>query len=225
MDSPENNGSAATQAPYATEEFNRLLGEIAERWRAHRGEDLKLRYQTGELLNRQYGDPTKRQKRGTGTLLREADQLGIAQSEISRLRRFSHRFKSFTDFKAAHPEATWTTVKSDILPSLMSEDKRKAKGSSGGDAKGTVKPKPRIPVADILAKALAGLSQQLSCSRKEISESERERLLVHVQELVKALNECLQIQLAVPGSPGETPAADQADLLSAAPKPSADQAA
>jgi len=207
---PQSSGSPVTQAPFPPEEFNRRFGELAERWYFQGTENLELRYQLGELLNQQYGGPTTRQQRGAGTLEREAERLGVHVSEISRMRKFAFHFKSFEDFKMAHPEATWTTVKGKILPKLKSEDEKQEKESGNGTKPSKVKPEKRISRAAELEAALLNLSSTLRVSRKEITEKEKGDLQLTVQDLVEALKECLQIQLVVQLSPEATSAADRA---------------
>jgi len=224
VDTPLITRSAEAQATINLEDFSHRLGQLVERWRKHRDVDLELRLETGALLNQRYGDPTQRQNRGDETLEKAAKQLGIVVSEVSRMRNFAHNFKSLAVLKEKHPEATtWTAVKN-LLPSLNPNGKKQGKAGSDGTGKATSKPEERTPVADILSDALIRLSSQLRDSRRDLSEKERERLVVQVHELAKALAECLQISVSVEVPSDATPAADQAGEVSAVPRPSADQA-
>jgi len=109
-------GPIEAQVTPPAEEFREQLKELAVKWRSQREKDLELRYQTGKLLNGHFGTPDTRQSRGKETLKCAAEELNISVTDLSRMRNFAFRFKSFTEFKRQHPLVmTWNAVKS-LLP-------------------------------------------------------------------------------------------------------------
>src|SRR3954454_14997824 len=111
-------GSGGDQRTITREEFLRRLGQLAEKWQARHGAGLEIRHETGKLLNERFGPPTAKQKRGEGVLKEVVERLQVAESELSRMRRFAFHFESVKAQKEKYPEATtWTAVK-DLLPRL-----------------------------------------------------------------------------------------------------------
>jgi Txe/YoeB family toxin of Txe-Axe toxin-antitoxin module len=106
-------------APSATDD-TRYLDELVELWGSHQRADLEVRHRTGQMLNKKFDDPTKRQKRGAAVLKQASERLNIAVSELSRMRNFAHHFPSLDEFVQRHGAKTWTEVK-DLLPALKAE--------------------------------------------------------------------------------------------------------
>lgn len=103
-----------------------LCRRIQPLWDNHNREGLRVRFETGEILNEQLGDPNARQKRGPGIVSRVAKTLRIAESDISRMRRFAFQFQSFEMFRQAHPACTtWCEVRY-LLPGLRRPDSTKS---------------------------------------------------------------------------------------------------
>jgi len=110
-----------------TKDDLRLIGHLAKLWQGHHRKDLEIRHRTGVLLNEGLGPPTKPQAYGPGILKRAAEECGIAQSELSRMRSFAHRFDTLDRFRQEHPGvSTWTKVK-ELLPGLKPRNGDKAK--------------------------------------------------------------------------------------------------
>jgi hypothetical protein len=95
-----------------------LLAELTQLWQAHHRRGLEVRHQTGVLLNNHFGQPTERQAYGEATLKHCSASLGVAESDLSRMRWFAHHFESVEDLSNKHPTVTtWTKVK-ELLASL-----------------------------------------------------------------------------------------------------------
>ncbi len=89
-----------------------LLQELTQMWEPHQRQGLEVRHRTGALLNAKFGDSGNRQKYGAATLKRYAATLGLAESELSRMRRFASTFGSVSDLQTQHPDViTWSQVK------------------------------------------------------------------------------------------------------------------
>jgi len=112
-----------------------LVNSLVKLWRRHEERGLELRWTTGQRLNVRLGLPTTRLAHGEEVLKKVAEQLQIAESELSRMRWFAHRFESVTTFREAHPEVrSWSKVK-ELLPSLMPTARgAKAKSAAGGQS-------------------------------------------------------------------------------------------
>jgi len=185
------------QGNLSPEEFDQLLGQLAEKWRSHHGVDLEIRHETGKLLNDHYGPPSKRQKRGEGVLKEAAERLQTDESELSRMRRFAFSFESVEVLKEKHPEATtWTAVKA-LLPKLKSQG-GKPKGKSGNGAASPVGRKQAQPVKfGRVRQSLEALTSKLRKVRQDFSADEKKELLAQFQELVKVMEHCLHISVSV----------------------------
>jgi hypothetical protein len=106
------------------------LQELLKMWQTKRQRGLEIRHQTGLLLNDQFGPPAKRQAHGGAVLKHYSACLGIAESELSRMRWFAQQFKSLEDLKAEHPDVSMRTQVKELLVSL-----RKRKGTDSGTKK------------------------------------------------------------------------------------------
>jgi len=190
--------SAAATEPAAEQisegQFNEQLAELAKQWGNARDNDLEVRHRTGQLLNERYGKPDKRQKRGPGVLLAVVQQLGVAQSELSRMRRFAFHFTSAADMKGKHPDVvTWTAVKT-LLTTLK----------PAGEAKGTSKtgaassPKPKASNANRLKKIkllLDALPTDVREIHKGLSEAEKKELMAKFEVAATAITDCLKVSV------------------------------
>gem|GEM_PF-5002175 len=90
-----------------------MLESLRAIWQPHQQRELEVRFQLGILLNERLGPPTVRQSYGLGTVQRVARELDLDKSDISRMRRFAHRFGTFEAFRQKEPQATtsWTAVR------------------------------------------------------------------------------------------------------------------
>jgi len=104
---------------------NNLVSKLVELWSQHHRSGLEVRLQTGQLLNETLGGPAVRQPYGGGVLKDCAAKIGVAVSELSRMRTFASHYASLEDVTQKHPEVTtWTEMKA-LLPTLT----RKGKGT------------------------------------------------------------------------------------------------
>jgi hypothetical protein len=175
------------------EEFLQRLGQLAEKWQAHHGAGLEIRHETGKLLNDHYGPPTKRQKRGEEVSKEVVEQLQVAESELSRMRRFAFHFESLKDLEEKYPEATtWTAVK-DLLPRLNKPKKGSAKGAASRAKRKQAKPVQFGRVKQ----SLEALTSKLRKAREGLTDAERKELLAQFRELVEAVAHCLKMPLSV----------------------------
>jgi hypothetical protein len=194
-------GSGGDQRTITREEFLRRLGQLAEKWQAHHGAGLEIRHETGKLLNERFGPPTAKQKRGEGVLKEVVERLQVAESELSRMRRFAFHFESVKALKEKYPEATtWTAVK-DLLPRLNKPKKGSAKGAASRAKRKQAKPVQFGRVKQ----SLANLSSKLRKAREVLSDDEKKELLAQFRELAEAISDCLKIPVSV-GQVSEEPA-------------------
>lgn len=177
------NGTKAKTELMAPEEFDRALSDIAGRWKTHQDQDLGIRHETGVLLNRRLGAPGKRQSRGKEVIKQVAQQLGIDQSDVSRLRSFAHHFESIDDLKRHHPDAdSWRKVKV-LLPSLTGS-KRETSTESPSSARK-------------LMQALETLTLKLKKGVATPSQDEKTELLGKLRELAQAVADCLHESVSI----------------------------
>jgi hypothetical protein len=135
------NGSVKTSAfrPISLEAFQQSLKQLGERWGSHRKADLGLRHQTGMVLNQRLGPPTERQRHRKKVLKQAAKHLGIAESELSRMRWFAHLFKNLKDLQRRYPKVTsWTEVRG-LLVSLKPNKRRERQAPETRDKPASLK--------------------------------------------------------------------------------------
>jgi len=188
---------AGEQQTLSEEEFSRRLAPLTKRWRSHLEASLAIRHETGKLLNDRFGPPTKRQSRGEEAVAAVSKQLHVAESELSRMRRFAHHFDSVEAMTEPYPEATtWTAVKA-LLPRLKPKGNRPKNRTKGGAASSrTPRPTKSVPFGR-MKRLLESLSSKLGGARKGLSESEKKRLLKQFKKFAEAVSKCLDIEVSV----------------------------
>jgi len=203
-------GSSGNQTLLTVEEFTKRLGDLVKSWKSHHDEGLEIRHKTGKLFNDHFGNPTERLSRGKGILKGAAKQLQLAESEISRMRRFAHHFESIQDLKSRYPNAqNWTAVKA-LLPKLKSKDQMQKKESSGSAVSRTKAVKKTSRQFSQVKQFLTKLSSTVSKVRKVLNETERKVLVEKFQNLCNLVSERLKIQVSVcEVSAEETPSASE----------------
>lgn len=99
-------------------EDHAFIGKLTAIWLPHEAQSLSLRHQLGVLIRAKLKDLELDPKRGRAVRKVAAEQLGMSPSDLSRMCSFAARFRTFEQFKQAHPEATtWSYVKA-LLPQL-----------------------------------------------------------------------------------------------------------
>jgi len=165
----------------------RQLTHLGKRWKSHHEHDLDLRYQTGTSLNGIFGDPTQRQQRGKETIMQAAKELGLDVADISRLRRFAHRFESIEDLKRQHPEVTtWTAVRD-----LLRQPTQVGLAAEDPASRRTAEPVRKV------VRALATFRSALRGIDTTSIGEVRPQLLEMFQELAEEVSHRLGIRLAV----------------------------
>jgi len=146
----------------------RLLDRVAKLWGDHAERDLGTRHQTGRLLNERLGSPDERLPHARRVLKMVAKRLGIAESDLNRMRWFAHRFVDVAAFRKQHPEVVnWTGVK-EVLPSL--------KPAKGGKAR-VPSANPSRPALRGVVKSCTNLASKLIGLDFEPGEAERDEFL------------------------------------------------
>jgi hypothetical protein len=86
--------------------------QVCKIWCERNADDLRVRFECGQLLNAQYGVPGKRQTYGAGVFQRLKDEAGLSPTAISQMRWFATMADDFDGFKTEHPELqTWSAVR------------------------------------------------------------------------------------------------------------------
>jgi hypothetical protein len=181
------NGTTNPAKRTSSKDFRRQLGELAQRWQSHDGNDLALRLDTGALLNGFYGDPTRRQARGKGVLKQAAERLRKTEAELCQLRWFAYRFGSVKVLQQRHPGVTnWTQVR-DLLAELRQRDRK-------GDP--STRKAPTTPLSEV-TRPLRKLTSAFARLGNELSEKGRTRLVQLLKQFVRAVPDCLKVRLVL----------------------------
>jgi hypothetical protein len=165
----------------------KLVDRLVSLWRDNAERDLGTRYQTGKLLNERLGSPTERQSHGRRVLKTAAERLGIAESDLNRMRWFAH-LADATALRQVHPEIdSWTKFK-EGLPDLKAEygfeTRKPAENPSRPALRGVVRS------CTNLASMLDGLDFQPG-------DAERKDFLDALQKLAEAASRRLKISVMV----------------------------
>jgi hypothetical protein len=168
-----------------------LLAKLVELWSRHRRAGLEVRLATGQLLNEELGEPAGRQSYGDGVLKACAAKLGLAVSELSRMRCFAANYESLDDLAQRHPEVTtWTQVKS-LLPALRC--RKEGMESITKAPKADVVPTPsRTPVRRVI-KTLSKIHSRLDGVHLDKTEAIWTELNDTIRDLVAAASEALGV--------------------------------
>jgi hypothetical protein len=178
MDNPPTTESTQPEALLTDPEFI----QASDEFRSHQEGGLKIRHRIGARVNRYFGTPDKRQKRGAEVLKAAVEQLRTTESELSRMRWFAHHFPTLEGFQQAHPVATtWTAVK-ELLPKLRLKAQSPTRTS--------------LPLNG-LKRSMATLSSKLDQLQQELSGDQREDLLKEFRAVVGAAERCLKVKISV----------------------------
>jgi len=172
----------------ASAEDRKLVDRLVRLWKADAERDLGTRHRTGSLLNERLGPPDKRQPHARRVLKMVVEELGIAESDLNRMRWFAHLFADVAALRQARPEVTnWTRFKV-ALPSLVPP--------RGGVAR---KPaaNPSRPAFGGFARSLANLTAKLIGLDSRPDDAERAKLVDGLRELAEAASSRLMIKVVV----------------------------
>lgn len=188
-----NQAEVTTGQKITDEQYDQQIDDLAVKWRSARDNDLEIRHLTGALLNKRYGDPDKRLARGREIMVDVAGQLQVAQSELSRMRRFAYHFESVEDLKSQHQDvASWTEVKG-LLPKL------KPQGVPKGKAKSVAAPsKSKGNNAKKLKKVkqlLETLPVKFGEVQEDLTDEDKEDLRVKFELVATVVRDCLKASL------------------------------
>jgi hypothetical protein len=169
-----------------------VFAQINKIWERHRKQGLEDRHRTGVLLNEKFGKPTvRRQAYGEEQLKAYAARLGIAVSELSRMRGFARRFESVKDLNAQYPDVkTWTQVK-ELLVSLRKSETQKTEPPKDNTQKesGGSQPMRRT------LQAIRTVRQCISQVQFAPDGSDRTSLLDAVNEMIADIEKSLGVRL------------------------------
>lgn len=141
------NGERSVELARASEEARlqhdrEWVKRLGQRWKLHHSQDLRLRYDTGKVLNDRIGPPTERLPRGEGVMQMLAEEANIDESSLNRMRWFAHRFASFEAFQTVHPDrSSWNSVC--LLLVELSQKEKKTEAAKAGSGKSS-KPSKEI---------------------------------------------------------------------------------
>jgi len=166
----------------------KLLGQLAKLWKDQAERDLATRHQTGRLLNERLGPPTKSLAQGQKVLKMAAETVGIAESDLNRMRWLAHLFVDLAALRRSHPAIdSWTKFKA-ALPSL--------KPSKGDQAK---KPtaNPSRPALRGVARSLANVTAKLNGLAIRPKGAERKAFVDALRKLAEAVTRRFKIRVVV----------------------------
>lgn len=117
----ENPTAGSSQDRSATaEEDQQLVRQLAKLWQSFCRRGMEVRHKIGTQLNKRLGPPTVRQAHGEAVLKKAAEEMGVSECELSRMRWLAHLFPDLKKLSGDHPKCgNWTQFK-ELLPGLKS---------------------------------------------------------------------------------------------------------
>jgi hypothetical protein len=165
----------------------KLVDRLVNLWKSNAERDLGTRHQTGRLLNERLGSPDRRQLHARRVLKMVAGEVGIAESDLNRMRWYAHLADTHT-VRQDHPEITsWTRFKEE-LTSLKAEYGFGARKPSANAYR---------PAFGGFARSLANLTSKLIGLDSRPDDAERAKLVVGLRELAEAASSRLMINVVV----------------------------
>jgi len=157
-------------------------------WQNDHRDNLKLRHFTGSWLNDRHGPPTRRQAYGKATLQQYIEKLGVAESDLSRMRWFAFYFKSLEELKEKEPTVTtWTKVK-DVIARLRNPKADPAVKLPSDEKKLVVVERP----VDQMIEAVRAVQSQLGkVGKLTLNEGDRMTLKEAVEGMLRDVGACL----------------------------------
>jgi len=202
--SPKNNDTQEL-----TTEDVQMLSHLADLWKYYDRKGLDVRWQAGKVLNDRLGPPTERLEHGQRVLKKVGEELGIAESDLSRMRWFAHYFASVEDFETQHQgKHSWTQVK-ELLPSLASSraNEQQSEASDAveeaaevrqvGEASSAVVTAECLiapgdagspPVVKSLLRTLSNATTKFRQNGLVLAENQREQMLNALRELIEVVS-------------------------------------
>jgi len=189
----ESVASARASEQARVESDRQWIVKLGQRWRGHHGQDLQLRFFTGATLNDRLGPPTVRLPRGEGVMALLAEESGLSESSLNRMRWFSHRFSSYEAFKASHPDIdSWDRV-CVLLVELSQKEKLAETAVSGAEPKGK---EPSKGIATIL-RALKGVAKALPRQQVAMDEDVKDELDLALRKLRRSLQRSTGLNVTI----------------------------
>jgi hypothetical protein len=165
----------------------KLVDRLVNLWKSHAERGLGTRHQTGRLLNERLGSPDRRQPHARQVLKMVAGELGIAESDLNRMRWYAH-LTDATALRQDHPEITsWTRIKEE-LTNLKAEYGFGARKPSAS---------PSRPAFGGFARSLANLTSKLNGLDIRPAGAERQKLVDALRGLAEAASRRLRIDVEV----------------------------
>jgi len=170
---------------------------LGQRWRTHHGQDLALRHETGKIVNDRFGPPTARLPRGEGVMKLLAEETGLNQTAISRMRWFTHRFPAFEAFTSAHPDVrSWEKVCL-LLVELSRKDKEAAVASTDS-SKGK---NPSKAASSKIFRSLKAVVKSLPKEAGKVDEDDAEDIQAELNKFRRALRKCTGLNVTISIAP------------------------
>jgi len=156
-------------------------------WQNYHRDNLKLRHFTGSWLNDRHGPPTRRQAYGKATLQQYIEKLGVAESDLSRMRWFAFYFKSVEELKEKEPTVTtWTKVK-DVIARLRHPKADPAVKLQSDEKKLVVVERP----VDRMIEAVRAVQSLGKVGKLTLNDGDRMTLKEAVEAMLRDVGACL----------------------------------
>jgi len=212
--SPTTNGATGSNTQDLT--LEEWLERLRKHWVRYQKKGLEVRWEMGKELNKRLVSPTKRQAHGQETLKKVGKELGISQSDISRMRTFAIMFPSFQEFEEKHPEMnSWSQIKG-LISNLNAIGKGKEPKRSEPCGNGEPSGAPQRteekdsatcdppgsdehddPVVSGIFRSLKDATEKFRQNGFALEGARRAQMLKAIEQLVEVVSERLQIRLNI----------------------------
>jgi len=166
---------------------------LGQKWRNHHGQDLRLRYDTGKTLNQRLGPPTSRLPRGEGVMGLLAEQTGLSESSLNRLRWFAFRFPTFEDFEVSQSEVnSWEKVC--VLLVEISQKEKIAEAANNGSGHKGAEPNKELQA---LLRSLKAVAKAMPSEQIPVDEDVIDDIDAGLRKFRRALKRCTGLDVTI----------------------------
>jgi len=169
------------------------VASLGQKWRSHQGQDLRLRHDTGKTLNDRLGPPTVRLPRGEGVMALLAEQTGLSESALNRMRWFAFRFNTYAEFKASHPDIdSWEKVC--VLLVEFSQKEKAAEAASGGSVAKSNEPTKEVQT---ILRSLKAVAKAMPARQVPVDEDVLDDIESGLRKFRRALTKCTGLKVTI----------------------------
>jgi len=170
------------------------VASLGQKWKSHHGQDLRLRHGTGTTLNDRLGPPTSRLPRGEGVMRLLAEETGLSEASLNRMRWFAFRFNTYEEFEASHSDInSWERVC--VLLVEISQQEKLAEAADNGSA--AVKSSEPNKGAQTIVRSLKVMAKAMPTEQVPVDDDVKDDIDTGLRKVGRALKKCTGLNVTI----------------------------